>query len=168
MNEAWRDSSPTPKSQAVEKLSEYYGTRKPIYRFHKIPPLVHVLCQMNAVRILALCTFLMSISLLPSRICKFFQFIYFMFPFLSSVRIFRLPARATCPAHLMCLDLITLTLLCLMWSANHAAPHSVFSILLLLHPSSVRSTYSPPHHLFSNTCSLCERRNFIAFKKAIL
>jgi len=37
-----------------------------------------------------------------------------MFPFLSSVYIFRLPVRATCPAYLMLLHLITITLVFLM------------------------------------------------------
>ena len=43
------------KSQALKKFPEYYGTRKPIYRFHKIRPFV--LYQINPVRLLALYSF---------------------------------------------------------------------------------------------------------------
>jgi len=90
-------------TELVKKLSAYYGTR----RFITVFTLVRILSQMNPVHTLPL-SFNIHSTIVPSTPRSSDWSLSYKIFNKNSVYISHLPIRATCPAHLIRLDLITL------------------------------------------------------------
>jgi hypothetical protein len=138
---------------ANQQIPRLLWNEKVHYRVHKSPPMVPILRQMHPVQIfhhISLRYILILYSNLrlglPSGLFSSGYPIKILYAFLTS------PMRATCPAHLILLHMITLIILseaCKLWSS------SLFS---LLHPSATFSRLDLnilPSTLFSYIPNLC-------------
>jgi len=129
---------------------------KVLCRIHKCPPSVHIINQLNPVYTLTshfLKTHLNSI--IPFAAGSTQWFLSLWFPHQNPVYASPLPIRATCPAHLILLDFITVQY----WvrTTDLYAPHYVVSSTPLL-PRPLWSKYSPQRPI-SNTLSLLSSLN---------
>jgi hypothetical protein len=99
-------------TQLVKKYPAFLWNPKVHYRVQTSPPLDPILSQLKPVR--PIDPYLPNVHLnviLPPTPRSSQWFLAFGPPNQNSVNISLLPMRATCPAHLILLDLITLTIL---------------------------------------------------------
>ena len=94
--------------QAVKKFPAFYATPKVHYRFHKSPPPVPILSQINLVHT-PTSHFLKILQniILPSTSESPKRSLYLSFPTKTLYTPLLSAVRATCPAHLIRLDFIT-------------------------------------------------------------
>jgi hypothetical protein len=139
-------SWPTASWAETQELSNILWNPKVYYRVQNSPPLVPILWQINPVHT-TLSYLSRSILILPPTYVLVLLVVSFLLEFLFS------PICATCPAHLVILNLIILIILgevYMLWS------YAVSSNLLSLHPLRPNTFLS---NLCSNTLSLCSSLN---------
>ena len=150
------EQSPSWKAKrftASQKIPCILWNPKVHYPIHKCPPPISILCQLDPVRPSTSYFPKIHLNIIPpiytsvSQVASFPQ----VSPPKSCIRLSSPPIRATCPAHLILLDLITRTIF---GEQYRSLSSSLCSFLHSPVTPSLLDPYILPSTLFSNTFSL--------------